>query len=207
MLLSRIPANHAASPPQRARALGMQQTLPQAGSRAPGSLPSQIHATVPQPATGSIEHPALRTALASPRAKRALRGEALKREQTQFAVVFQPEVDLPNRACKRHARKARGLSIDDTIVGDLMINLTVEMVKKIHDYLIETEGGESGVRDIGTLEYLVNNINCEEDLFRKAAWALMLADWHPFWDGQKRTALQLADLILRDGGYHIHAED
>ncbi|WP_424431454.1 type II toxin-antitoxin system death-on-curing family toxin [Methanothrix sp.] len=88
-----------------------------------------------------------------------------------------------------------------------MINLTVEMVKKIHDYLIETEGGESGVRDIGTLEYLVNNINCEEDLFRKAAWALMLADWHPFWDGQKRTALQLADLILRDGGYHIHAED
>jgi death-on-curing protein len=88
-----------------------------------------------------------------------------------------------------------------------MINLTVEMVKKIHDYLIETEGGEPGVRDIGTLEYLIDNINCEEDLFRKAAWALMLADWHPFWDGQKRTALQLADLILRDGGYHIHAED
>jgi death-on-curing protein len=35
----------------------------------------------------------------------------------------------------------------------------------------------------------------------------LLADRHPFWDGQKRTALQLADLILRDGGYHIHAED
>jgi death-on-curing protein len=88
-----------------------------------------------------------------------------------------------------------------------MIRLTVEMVKKIHDYLIETEGGEPGVRDAGTLEYLVDNINCEENLFRKAAWALLLADRHPFWDGQKRTALQLADLILRDGGYHIHAED
>ena len=47
----------------------------------------------------------------------------------------------------------------------------------------------------------------KEDIFKKAAWALWLADSHPFWDGQKRTALQLADLILRDGGYHIHAAD
>ncbi len=72
-----------------------------------------------------------------------------------------------------------------------MIRLTVEMVKKIHDYLIETEGGEPGVRDIGTLEYLVDNINREENLFRKAAWALMLADWHPFWDGRRERLFSL----------------
>lgn len=93
------------------------------------------------------------------------------------------------------------------IVGYLMIRLTAKMVVEIQDYLIETEGGEPGIRDVGTLDYLIDNINFEEDLFKKAAWALFLADRHPFWDGQKRTALQLSDLILRESGYHIHAED
>ncbi len=88
-----------------------------------------------------------------------------------------------------------------------MIRLTTKKVMEVHDYLIETEGGEPGIRDIGTLEYLIENINREDDAFEKAAWALLLADRHPFWDGQKRTAFQLADLILRDAGYHIHAED
>ena len=88
----------------------------------------------------------------------------------------------------------------------MMIRLTAKMVIEMHDYLIGTEGGEPGIRDIGTLEYLVDNINREEDIFTKAAWALFLADRHPFWDGQKRTAFQLSDLILRDSGYHIHAE-
>lgn len=54
------------------------------------------------------------------------------------------------------------------------------MVVEIHDYLIETEGGEPGIRDEGTLDYLIDNINFEEDLFKKAAWALFLADRHPF---------------------------
>ena len=94
-----------------------------------------------------------------------------------------------------------------SIVGYLMIRLTAKMVVEIYDYLIETEGGEPGIRDVGTLDYLIDNINFEEDLFKKAAWALFLADRHPFWDGQKRTALQLSDLILRESGYHIHAED
>ena len=88
-----------------------------------------------------------------------------------------------------------------------MIRLTTKNVNEIHDYLIETDGGEPGIRDIGTLEYLIENINRKDDAFEKAAWALLLADRHPFWDGQKRTAFQLADLILRDAGYHIHAED
>ena len=88
-----------------------------------------------------------------------------------------------------------------------MTKLTAMMVIEMHDYLIETDGGEPGIRDMGTLEYLVDSINLEAELFRKAAWALYLADRHPFWDGQKRTAFQLSDFILRDAGYHIHAED
>ena len=79
-----------------------------------------------------------------------------------------------------------------------MIRLTTKKVNEIHDYLIETDGGEPGIRDLGTLEYLIENINRKDDAFEKAAWALLLADRHPFWDGQKRTAFQLADPILRD---------
>ena len=89
----------------------------------------------------------------------------------------------------------------------MMAKLTAMMVIEVHDYLIETDGGEPGIRDMWTLEYLVDSINHEGELFRKAAWALYLADRHPFWDGQKRTAFQLSDFILRDAGYHIHAED
>jgi len=50
-----------------------------------------------------------------------------------------------------------------------MIRLTAKMVTEMHGYIIETEGGEPGIRDMGTLEYLIDNINYEQDLFKKAA--------------------------------------
>jgi death-on-curing protein len=52
----------------------------------------------------------------------------------------------------------------------------------------------------------VDLINGEEDVFRRAASALYLADRHPFWDGQKRTAFYLADMILRVEGHYIHED-
>jgi death-on-curing family protein len=57
------------------------------------------------------------------------------------------------------------------------------------------------------LYYLVEAINHETDLFRKAAQALFLAERHPFWDGQKRTAFVLADNILRERGYCFDKKD
>jgi len=44
------PCNHAASHPTGARALGMQQTIPQAETKAPRLLLSRIHATMLHPA-------------------------------------------------------------------------------------------------------------------------------------------------------------
>jgi death-on-curing protein len=88
-----------------------------------------------------------------------------------------------------------------------MERLTEEKVIQIHDFLIEEMGGEPGLRDPGTLSFIVEAINCESDLFRKAAHALLLADRHPFWDGQKRTAFELADLILRESGYRFDRSD
>jgi death on curing protein len=85
--------------------------------------------------------------------------------------------------------------------------ITEEDIKIIHDYLIEVTGGEPGIRDPATLSFIVDAINYEQDLFRKAAQALFLADRHPFWDGQKRTAFELADSILRKEGYRFDRSD
>lgn len=88
-----------------------------------------------------------------------------------------------------------------------MDSLTVEMVIQIHDFLIGETGGLPGIRDPGTLYFLVEEINYEGDVFRKAANALFLADRHPFWDGQKRTAFELADIVLRKSGYCFDRSD
>ena len=88
-----------------------------------------------------------------------------------------------------------------------MEELTEKKVIQIHDFLIEEMGGEPGIRDLGTLSFVVEAINYESDLFRKAAQALFLAERHPFWDGQKRTAFELSDLILRQKGYRFDRSD
>jgi len=88
-----------------------------------------------------------------------------------------------------------------------MEKLTEKKVIQIHDFLVEGMGGNPGIRDPATLYFLVEAINCETDLFRKAAQALFLADRHPFWDGQKRTAFALADFILRENGYRFDRSD
>ena len=88
-----------------------------------------------------------------------------------------------------------------------MEELTEKKVIQIHDFLIGEMGGEPGIRDLGTLSFVVEAINYESDLFRKAAQALFLAERHPFWDGQKRTALELSDLILRQNGYRFDRSD
>jgi len=89
----------------------------------------------------------------------------------------------------------------------LMDELTEMKVIQLHDFLIEETGGDPGIRDPATLYFLVEAINYEMDLFRKAAQALFLADRHPFWDGQKRTAFALADTILREHGYRFDISD
>jgi death-on-curing protein len=88
-----------------------------------------------------------------------------------------------------------------------MEELTEKKVIQIHDFLIEEMGGEPGIRDLGTLSFVVEAINYESDVFRKAAQALFLAERHPFWDGQKRTAFELSDLILRQNGYRFDRSD
>jgi len=92
-------------------------------------------------------------------------------------------------------------------IVEIMI-LTSEKILEIHQLIISNFGGTDGVLCQGTIDYLVDQINAEPDLFRQAAIALhIVADRHPFLDGNKRSAFQIAELILSSEGYSITAKE
>jgi death on curing protein len=89
--------------------------------------------------------------------------------------------------------------------------LTAEQVLFIHHRLIETTGGIHGVRDLGLLQSAVarprasfDGRDLHPDLFDKAA-ALMdaIVHNHPFTDGNKRTGITAAGLLLERNGRRL----
>lgn len=86
--------------------------------------------------------------------------------------------------------------------------LTVQNIIDIHDEIIERLGGTKGILDQGTINYLVYQLNKKKDVFKRAALALeRIIIGHPFVDGNKRTGFEVADILLREDGYHIHASE
>ena len=90
----------------------------------------------------------------------------------------------------------------------MTVFLTVQQILFIHARLIDTTGGEHGLRDLGLLESAAarpqasfSGEEMDPDLVQKAA-ALMesLALNHPFVDGNKRTAITSAALFLQQNG-------
>lgn len=93
----------------------------------------------------------------------------------------------------------------------MTVYLTAEQILFIHARLIDTTGGEHGLRDLGLLQSAVarpqaifDRKELYPDLFQKAA-ALMesLAQNHPFVDGNKRTAITAAALLLLQNGRRL----
>jgi len=89
-----------------------------------------------------------------------------------------------------------------------MEKLSVEKIIEIHNDIIEDFGGELGVRDLATIEYLIYRLERKSSVFHKAAIALhAICTDHPFIDGNKRTAFVVADNLLKESGYRIQATD
>lgn len=93
--------------------------------------------------------------------------------------------------------------------------LTPEQVLFLHSRLVAETGGGQGIRDLGMLlsalgrpQATFDEKDLYPDLFSKAA-ALMdsLVRNHPFLDGNKRTAITAAALILRFNGYRLVVEN
>lgn len=94
-----------------------------------------------------------------------------------------------------------------------MIYLSAAQILFVHHRLIETTGGSHGLRDMGGLQAAVARpmatFDGQElylDLFAKAAALLeSLISNHPFVDGNKRTAIAAAGLMLRRNGRPLAA--
>lgn len=89
-----------------------------------------------------------------------------------------------------------------------------ETAKAIHDEQMASHGGIVGTRDEGLLESalmrpqnLVQYENCEDMHQLAAAYASGICQNHPFLDGNKRTALVVAEQFLALNGYFLAATD
>ena len=89
-----------------------------------------------------------------------------------------------------------------------MTEISTQKIIEIHNRIIEKYGGTGGILISGTIDFLIFEYNQKDDVFEKAALILYrIIQGHPFTDGNKRTAFEVADLVLRGKEYHIHAED
>lgn len=80
----------------------------------------------------------------------------------------------------------------------MMESVTVSDLVYLHQMAIEVYGGADGILDEGTLHYLTERISHCKDPILMAAYLLHgIATMHPFFDGNKRTALTSANLVLR----------
>ncbi|MFH0967436.1 MAG: type II toxin-antitoxin system death-on-curing family toxin [Methanobacteriota archaeon] len=84
-----------------------------------------------------------------------------------------------------------------------MFQLTVKKIIEIQTKIIDTsiiigdEGTGGLVRDFGTLEYIVNNQDYYHSPIENSAWILLsISSMHPFYQGNKRTALESSQMLL-----------
>jgi death-on-curing protein len=97
------------------------------------------------------------------------------------------------------------------VKSNKIIYLSTIHVLVIHDQMIKRFGGLSGIRDLGFLESAVGRPQATFDgddlyntIFSKVAALLQsLLKNHPFVDGNKRTALASAGILLKLNGYQL----
>jgi death-on-curing protein len=85
-----------------------------------------------------------------------------------------------------------------------------EIVLAVHDEQLAEHGGLSGIRDLGAVQSalarprnLASYEECDDIAQLAAAYAYGIARNHGFADGNKRTALVIADLFLMLNGYEL----
>ena len=82
--------------------------------------------------------------------------------------------------------------------------LNTKKIIEIHDKMISKYGGEMGILNEGNIDYLIYLLQKENNVFNKATIALnRIITNHAFIDGNKRTAFEVADQLLRHEGLYI----
>lgn len=88
--------------------------------------------------------------------------------------------------------------------------LTKEHIVRIHHELVERYGGSHGIRDEGLLESAIGRYQSgyyADQIEEASALMESLAQNHPFYDGNKRIAVNAALTSLVLNGYSIQASD
>lgn len=77
-------------------------------------------------------------------------------------------------------------------------HLTVENLIELNRVLINQFGdGPAGVKNHGTLDFIIDRASMSKDLDKEAAILLYeINTKHPFWGGNKRTAFEAAKIFL-----------
>jgi len=93
--------------------------------------------------------------------------------------------------------------------------LSVEQVLRLHGELIDTYGGESGIRDLGLLQSALampqasfGGQQLHHDLYAMAgAYLYHIVQNHPFLDGNKRTGAATAIIFLAMNNVTLEADE
>jgi len=88
---------------------------------------------------------------------------------------------------------------------------TVDYVKRLHNLILESLGGETGIINEGNLESAVERPATStygytpftDAMTKAAALGYAIITWHPFVDGNKRTAVFVMEDMLEANGYYI----
>ncbi len=94
-----------------------------------------------------------------------------------------------------------------------MRTLTLSEILDLHHQLIQTSGGDQGIRDIGGLESAIAQPRMTfdgEDLYptiveKAVALGFSIIKNHPFIDGNKRTGYAAMEIFLVLNGFEINA--
>ena len=89
-----------------------------------------------------------------------------------------------------------------------MVQITKEAVIAMHEDLIRTGGQVDGILCEGTIDYIIETLNFTPGVYAKAAWALYMSRYHPFFDGNKRTPpLSWPPLSSKVSGHYLGQQD
>lgn len=87
------------------------------------------------------------------------------------------------------------------------IKISKENIMEHNRHILAVSGGEvCGVKDMSTLEFAIDSVNYEKDPIQQAAnFLYYVGDGHAFWEGNKRTAFEVAKGILASGAIVLDA--
>lgn len=85
---------------------------------------------------------------------------------------------------------------------------TVDEVVAIHDSIVISTGGFSGILSAGNLDFVIAKLKIPRRFERKVAVLLfgIIAD-HPFVDGNKRTAFVVSHTFWEENGYGFRVSE